>query len=142
MVLATRVVYLLPVTELETIVVQADKLFPREASGLLVGTTFGQFTVLTAAPTRCDDNTILSFRITTSEIAKVAASLKGSSSSIVGCFHSHVIGPARPSRTDCAALKALGDLWMIYATTPPRLNLFSWTGLSFQRERFRIVPLA
>ncbi len=132
--------YLLPVIQLKKLLVDAESALPREASGLLLGRDFGRFTALSVIATPSHENTIISFRISNSDIDRVEEQLRGSDTRIRGCFHSHVFGAARPSSVDCSATKAPGDLWMIYAARFSNLKLFRWNGTSFQRERFGILP--
>ena len=132
--------YILPIDELEKVLTSAQTAFPRETSGLLLRQKFGRFTLLSLTVTSSAENTVLSFRIRDAAINEIAESLKGASTTIGGCFHSHIIGPARPSSRDCAATKEPGDLWLIYSVGFRDLNLFRWSGMTFQKARLLIVP--
>jgi proteasome lid subunit RPN8/RPN11 len=131
--------YLFPINQIEQILTFAQAAFPRESAGLLLQEEFKRFTVLSVAATPIKENTLLSFRIREAAIDKIAESLRGSGMIICGCFHSHVIGAASPSRHDNAATKKPGDLWLIYSVRFRNLNLFEWNGSIFHRERFRVV---
>ena len=131
--------YLLPIDQIEQLLTHVKAAFPREASGLLLRRELRRFSVLSIAGTSSEENTLISFRIRDAAIDKIVASLRGSDKKICGCFHSHVVGPARPSSRDCDASKEPGDLWLIYSLRFRDLNLFGWDGLAFQKERFRIV---
>lgn len=132
--------YILPVDQVERLLACVDDAFPCEAAGLLLGREVGRYTVLTITDMGSSENTLLSFRIRDAAIAQVAASLEGSETKIRGCFHSHVLGDARPSRTDCEGAKDFGDLWLIYSLRLRRLNLFRWRGRAFTKEPFRVSP--
>lgn len=132
--------YILSIHEIEKLLTSAQTAFPREASGLLLRREFKRFTVLSLAVTSSEENTPLSFRIRDAAIDEIAESLRGSGTTICGCFHSHVVGPARPSNRDCAATKEPGDLWLIYSVRFRNLNLFGWNGMTFQKDRFLIAP--
>jgi proteasome lid subunit RPN8/RPN11 len=131
--------YLFPIDQIGELLTCAKAALPREAAGLLLRREFKRFIVLSVAATSSEENTPLSFRIRDVAIDKIAESLINSGTKICGCFHSHVVGAARPSKHDCAATKKPGDLWLIYSVRFRNLNLFSWDGMTFQKERFRIA---
>jgi proteasome lid subunit RPN8/RPN11 len=113
--------------------------YPREACGVLIGAARGHVTRLSVMATTAEENTSLSFVIRDRAIQTIAQSLD-KSSAVRGCFHSHVLGPARPSKRDCTAHKSRGDLWLIYSLRFLDLRLFTWDGARFSRTRFRVVP--
>ncbi len=128
--------YLLPINQVERLLTHVRTTFPREASGLLIRRELKRFTILSVEGTSSEENTLLSFRIRDEAIDKIAESLKDSGARVCGCFHSHVVGAARPSRYDRATTKEPGDLWLIYSMRFRDLNLYRWDGLMFQKERF------
>lgn len=130
-------VYFIAVANIDAILENVRSAFPREASGLLLGETFAGVTILSVRPTPSDENTPVSFRIRAKMIRRIEESLRNVDVQIRGCFHSHVLGPARPSKFDCAGMKAAGDLWLIYSARFHELRLFEWDGNAFQRKRFR-----
>lgn len=132
--------YLFPIDQVGELLACTKAALPREGAGLLLRREFKRFTVLSVAATSNEENTLLSFRIRDVAISKIAESLIDSGTKICGCFHSHVLGAARPSKRDCAATKKRGDLWLIYSVRFCNLNLFSWDGATFQKERYRIAP--
>ena len=132
--------YIFPIDQIEQLLTYAWAAFPREASGLLLRREFKRFTVLYVVATSNKENTLISFRIRDTTIDKIAESLRGSETRIGGCFHSHVLGAARPSTLDRVATKEPGDLWLIFSVRFRNLVLFEWDGMTFQRERFRIAP--
>lgn len=132
--------HILSIHEIEKLLTSVQTAFPQEASGLLLRREFKRFTVLSLTVTSSEENTPLSFRIRDAAIDEIAESLRGSDTTICGCFHSHVVGPARPSSSDCAGTKKPGELWLIYSVRFRNLNLFGWDGMTFQKERFLIAP--
>lgn len=131
--------YLIPTAQIKYLLAHVQVALPREASGLLLRRDFKRFTILSVTGTSSTENTLFSFRIRDAAIEKIAESLKGSDTRICGCFHSHVVGAARPSSRDCAATKKSGDLWLIYSARFRDLNLYQWDGMTFQKERFLLV---
>jgi len=132
-------VYIFPINQLEQLLACVHEAFPLEASGLLLQREHKRFTVLSVVGTSSEGNTPLSFRIRSAAIDKIAESLRDSDTKICGCFHSHVLGAARPSKRDTAATKEAGDLWFIYSVRFQALKLYGWNGRAFQKEHFRIV---
>ena len=132
--------YVLPLDQVEQLLTHVQAAFPWEASGLLLRREFKRSTILSIAATPSDENTLLSFRIRDAAISRIAASVKGSGTRVCGCFHSHVLGAARPSVRDSASPKTPGDLWLIYSARFRDLKLFRWDGTTFQKERFQIRP--
>ena len=132
--------YLLPTAQIEHLLLHAQAALPREAAGLLLRRDFKRFAILSVVGTSSMENTLISFRIRDAAIKKIAESLQGSGTTICGCFHSHVVGAARPSSHDSAATKEAGDLWLIYSVRFRDLNLYRWDGTTFQKERFLIAP--
>jgi proteasome lid subunit RPN8/RPN11 len=117
---------------------QVRAALPREASGLLVGESCARATALSVYGTRSDENTPVSFRIRDEAIRNIEESLCGTGVRVRGCFHSHVLGAARPSRYDRDGARAAGELWLIYSVRRRELRLYEWDGKTFQKRRFRI----
>lgn len=131
--------YVIPIDQIGKLVTFVKQALPREAAGLLLRREFKSFTILSFAPTSNEENTLLSFRISDAAIDRIAESLMNRDTRICGCFHSHILGAARPSPKDSAAIKKSGDLWLIYSVRFRNLRLFSWDGLRFRTEHFRIA---
>jgi proteasome lid subunit RPN8/RPN11 len=132
--------YLLPIDQAGKLVACVNAAFPREAAGLLLRQESRKgIVLLSVVPLSPTENTPFSFRIRDASIDDVEKSLANSGMKVCGCFHSHVFGPARPSKHDCAALKCPGDLWFIHSVRFRRLRLFLWDGRRFRTERFRIA---
>lgn len=130
--------YIIGVGSISSILENVRSAFPREASGMLLGEGSAGATILSICPTRCDENTPVSFRIRDETIRNIEESLRGVDVRIRGCFHSHILGAARPSKYDRAGSKAAGDLWLIFSVRFNELRLFEWDGNAFQRKCFRI----
>jgi proteasome lid subunit RPN8/RPN11 len=134
-------VYELTTRSLNELLANVRGAYPKEACGALIGTARGRATRLSVVPTSSEENTPISFIIRDRALRSVAESL-GPSSTICGCFHSHVLGFARPSKRDCAADKSTGDIWLIYSIRFQDVRLFTWDGARFNRTRFRVVATA
>lgn len=131
--------YLIALDQVDRIVGYASAVVPREACGLLVRTEARRGSLLSIIPTSIEDNTPISFRIRVRTIEEIKESLKGSKSKVCGCFHSHVVGRARPSKGDRAGVKEPGELWLIYAVQLRTLRLYAWNGNIFQRKCYKIA---
>lgn len=132
--------FLVPIDRIEQLVAHAHAALPREASGLLAQRLVDGFAVLSVVIASSDENSLCSFRIRDSFIEKVEKFLSGSKTRICGCFHSHVLGPAYPSKLDSAGPKKRGELWLIYSVRFRQLHLFEWNGVAFRRRGFLITP--
>ena len=107
---------------LESIVGAAHDARPRECCGLLIGTRariVGAFPAanLAVAPTRYD--------IAPADHFAALRAARAAGLEVVGCYHSHPHGPARPSPTD--RLEAVADfLYLIVGLgeSPPDLGLW------------------
>lgn len=131
--------YLLPANQLLPLLRVVHDALPREASGLLVQREAKRGLLLSILPTPASDNTLHSFRISDESIAKTVRSLAGTGDLVCGCFHSHVLGPARPSKFDRLAASNVGGLWLIYSVRYQELNLFVWNDGEFRKERLCIT---
>lgn len=112
--------------------------FPKEASGLILKQEFRTNMILSVVCTSNKENNPFMFRIKESTIESVSNSIEKSGKKICGCFHSHIIGRAKPSIYDHLAKKKPGDLWLIYSIKFSELKLFKWNGNTFDKVRFRI----
>jgi proteasome lid subunit RPN8/RPN11 len=131
--------YLLKIAQLQKLVNHIELTKPSEASGLILAKNFEEHILLSFIETSSEENTMISFRIRDKEIKEIAHSIEGSGLRICGCFHSHILGPARPSYFDGIAPKTVGDLWLIYSVRFLDFNIFSWDGNAFHKERFRLI---
>ncbi len=131
--------YLLRIDQLQKLIDFIESTKPLEASGLILAEDFSKNTILSFVETACDENTSISFRIRDKTIKEVKDSIQDSGLRICGCFHSHILGPARPSYYDWISTKTIGDLWLIYSVKFLELILYSWDGSAFHKERFCIV---
>ncbi len=130
---------IIPLSQIQLLLKIAQSSYPRETSGLMLGYDFRQYTLLNFVATSNSENTPFTFRIKDAEIAEVADSAKETNRRICGCFHSHILGVAKPSAYDIACPKNEGDLWLIYAVKYSDIRIFRWDGESFQKQRFTIL---
>jgi proteasome lid subunit RPN8/RPN11 len=112
----------LPAVLGEQILREARAAHPRECCGLLEGCGARIAAVhpmrnLAAAPDRFEIDPAGQFR------------LMRAGAKIVGCYHSHPNGAARPSPRDAAQAGEIGFLWLIAADT---LGAFAWDGVGFE----------
>lgn len=131
--------YLFRLSEIGQLAARAEAVFPREASGLLVRRAVRGDHLLSVCVTSDAENTIDSFRIRDAEIDRLTRELRGTNGRVGGCFHSHSLGRARPSRVDRAQPKKMGELWLIYSVPERDLQLFEWNGTAFRPRRYRIL---
>lgn len=131
--------YIISAGSIRDIMTSSHSALPKEASGLLLGEGSAGSVILTVRNTTYDENTLVSFRISDKTIRSTEQSIAWTKLKIYGCFHSHVLGIARPSKRDCASPKRTGDLWMIYSVRYRQLKLFEWDGSAFQKRRFRVA---
>ncbi|MDP1632447.1 MAG: Mov34/MPN/PAD-1 family protein [Caulobacter sp.] len=124
--------------DLAAVLLQVRIAFPREACGLLVGTVIRERVRLSVAATGSERNSVTSFHIPDAAIASARMALRVGST-LRGVFHSHILGPARPSRRDIAGPKAMGELWLIYSVRFRDLALYQWDGERFDRKRLRTL---
>lgn len=124
---------LLPRDQQRRLTSAVRRAYPREACGLLFAPP-GRPVELRLVPTAPTWNTPASFRIKAREIERSRREREALGESLVGCFHSHVISGARPSRSDRLGAKRLGGLWLIYSVRWHQLALFHWDGTDFERR--------
>jgi proteasome lid subunit RPN8/RPN11 len=130
--------YILFDTELRRLRAAAMSALPCEASGVLIRKESRRETILSLVVTASDRNTPRSFMIGRETIRNIQRTLIGSSSSVCGCFHTHILGTPWHSRRDRTEPKPTGDLWLIYSVRFREFELFEWDGNEFQRMRLRI----
>jgi proteasome lid subunit RPN8/RPN11 len=123
--------------EFQRLIEVAGRAYPREACGLLFAPSDGR-TQLRLVPTATAWNTPLSFRISGQEIDRLRGERKLLGEQLLGCFHSHILSPARPSRFDRRGAQRLGGLWLIYSVLERRAALFHWSGTNFKRQSLRL----
>ena len=117
---------------------QARLAYPREACGLLVGAAARGGVRLSVLATETDRNTAVSFLIQDAAVERGQKALR-SGETLCGVFHSHILGPARPSRRDRAGARTPGELWLIYSLRFRDLKLYEWDGGQFTRKRLRFA---
>lgn len=119
----------------EQIASEAAHVYPRECCGLIEGVRSGdgiEVNALHPAPnlsSKADR-----FEIDPAEHFRLMRELRGTGREIVGCYHSHPDGNAKPSARDCAGADEAGFVWMIAATSgvgASQLAAFLFNGKSF-----------
>lgn len=103
---------------LQRVTAAAEKAFPQECCGLLAGKNTGEgLTVTRVVPAdnvtegRAED----SFEVDPQAHFDLLRALEGSGEFVLGHYHSHPGGPARPSATDLARAYDRGLAWVIVA---------------------------
>ncbi len=129
--------YVIKLGTIRTILKLSNQSFPVEASGVLLCKKSHNGFILYVAPCSSKENTTVSFIIRDIEIKKVKAN--NPTLQFCGCFHSHVIGPAYPSKMDCSGKKSPGELWLIYSARYKQLRLFSWDKTKFFQKNFTLI---
>jgi proteasome lid subunit RPN8/RPN11 len=116
----------------------AERAWPREICGLLLLGP-GRRPILRLRPSGGHSNTRLSFHIADDEVKSQMRQSDPRRERLVGCFHSHTLGPARPSRRDKEGAAAGGGMWLIFSPGRREARLFEWQGGSFRRRRLRLI---
>ncbi|HEX8365138.1 MAG TPA: Mov34/MPN/PAD-1 family protein [Allosphingosinicella sp.] len=111
---------------------------PKEACGLLFGELRTRL-FLRLVPTGGARNGPVSFAIDTAEIAGETALRRARGEVLLGCYHSHIRAPARPTRGDRRGGARRGGLWLIYSLAGRDAALFEWTGADFTRRALYFV---
>lgn len=111
---------------------------PEEGCGVLVGRVAGSSTLIIAAPPLA--NTAATprdrFAIAPSDLAAAAAAARRQGLEIVGFYHSHPRGLARPSAADVAEASAWPGYAHVIAATQDPARLRGWeTGLAGWTEQ-------
>lgn len=101
------------------IIAEARAAFPRECCGLIEGVRGADMIEAVALhPTRNFADAPDAFEIDPAEHIRLLRTLRGTGREIVGCYHSHPNGEARPSPRDRAQAQGEGFVWLIAAVTP------------------------
>jgi proteasome lid subunit RPN8/RPN11 len=102
----------------------AERAYPNEACGLLIGRSDGSGWRITRAIV--GDNVHPEprrrFEVDPRLVFEWMRRLRGGAESVVGHFHSHPDGPAAPSETDRASAYDRSALWIIAAVPQGRLG--------------------
>ncbi len=109
----------IPAVVLADIEAAARRARPRECCGLLIGRREAADIVILEALETVNmappDNAAERFEIDARAHLRLQRELRGSDRHIVGLFHSHPQGPARPSAADRAEAAYAGWVWLITA---------------------------
>lgn len=131
---------------LEAIVAAAEASYPDEACGLLVGrwSAAGDCRLRRAVPSaNLAPDPSAAFEIDPALRLDLQRRLRGGGQRVVGLYHSHPDGPARPSARDLARAWEPGLLWLV-ASVPAGEAVLTTAHLVERRAgrpAFRVVPL-
>jgi proteasome lid subunit RPN8/RPN11 len=113
----------LPAALAAAIFAQADAAHPQECCGLLEGAHDGNaFRITALHPARNLSSRPDRFEIDPADHLKAQKTARASCHAIIGCYHSHPNGAARPSATDLAGAEQDNFLWLIVSDR--ELNAF------------------
>jgi proteasome lid subunit RPN8/RPN11 len=90
-----------------------------EVCGLLVGAS-GRIDDAIALP-NCADDPTTSFRLEPNQHVRMSREFRSKGRAVVGHYHSHPRGSARPSSADAAGANDEGQYWLIVAAHETRL---------------------
>ena len=131
---------------LEAVVAAAEASYPDEACGLLVGrwSAAGHCRLRRAVPSaNLAPDPSVAFEIDPALRLDLQRRLRGGGQRVVGLYHSHPDGPARPSARDLARAWEPGLLWLI-TSVPAGKAVLSGVHLVEHRDgrhAFREMPL-
>ena len=120
--------------------------YPEEVCGLLVGSKWrnGEVIVSNIAPSLniSEFDRTRNFEIDPSLRFKVERDLRGKNEYIIGHYHSHPNGDAKPSEYDLASANEPSLLWLIVSLSEQSINQLSVWRLSPDKKNFSIIPLS
>ena len=105
------------------IAAHAERDFPNEACGLLLGRRNGDEVLITEAVASANiaDQPARRFEIDPGLRLRLQKAEREGGGEVVGHYHSHPNGAARPSKTDCAKIFETNLVWLIAAVDGGRL---------------------
>lgn len=125
---------------------RAERTYPEECCGLLVGRTLapGEFLVtrIVDSPNVRSDRAHDRFEIDPKVRLDVERSLRGTDQRVVGHFHSHPDHPAQPSDTDLANAFEPDLVWIIVGVAQGRAGEVRAFTLNEARAAFAPVAIA
>lgn len=96
---------------LEAVRAEAERAYPHEACGILLGE--GSRIHSAVAARNVDPDPSCRFEIDPRALIDAHRAARGGAYDVVGYFHSHPHGPAEPSATDIAEAAPDGAIWLI-----------------------------
>lgn len=131
--------------QLDAMKAAAEAASPVEACGLIVGARRSddriEVTQLAPSANLAADRR-RRFEVDPALRLRLQKALRRSPLDIVGHYHSHVDGPARPSATDLAMATEPDLVWVIVAVSGGRANEVAAHRLAADGARFEPLPLA
>ncbi|MEQ9642500.1 MAG: M67 family metallopeptidase [Alphaproteobacteria bacterium] len=97
------------------LIAAADAAHPAEACGLILGRTNGWAADQLVACDNVADNPAREFEIDPAALLHWYKTLRGTERAVIGVYHSHPTGVARPSATDAARAWDPDLVWLIVA---------------------------
>ncbi|MFC7046822.1 desampylase [Halobacteriaceae archaeon GCM10025711] len=125
----------------EEVIAHAAEEVPREACGILAGTRDGEEDVRAVYRARnAADAPTVTYEIAPAEQLRLMEAIEDTGREVVGFYHSHPAGPARPSDTDRRLATWEGYPYVVVSLTGrlPGFDAWRWTGEEFEREPVRI----
>ena len=113
---------------------EARAAFPRECCGLIEGRRIGDRTIVTALyPVPNLSPEADRFELDPMTHLRMMREARETGRTIIGCYHSHPNGLARPSERDAQGAGETDFLWLVAAVTEKAvtLGIFVWTGRDF-----------
>lgn len=120
---------------------------PAEVCGVLGGTTDEEGDGSDAGERRVDaalpvenvaERPRTRYELDAAEQLERIEAIEGEGSEVVGFYHSHPTGPAKPSATDRAQATWPGASYVIVDLRDERVGAWRWTGESFREEAVRV----
>jgi proteasome lid subunit RPN8/RPN11 len=115
----------------------AERDVPREACGVLAGTRNGDVLARAAYPmANVADTPRIRYALDPEALLETVDAIEAAGRDVVGFYHSHPAGPARPSETDHreAAWPDHHYVVVSLAGRPPTLDAWLWTGDRFAAD--------
>jgi proteasome lid subunit RPN8/RPN11 len=121
---------------------QARMAFPAECCGLIAGTgESGQFRAMALHPARNLASRPDRFEIDPKDQIAAVKEARRSGGRIIGCYHSHPNGEARPSAHDLAEAAEEDFLWLIAATDGEDCRLQGYLYRESAFSELALIPL-
>ncbi len=120
----------LPAALLADLRAEAQRALPRECCGLLEGVRAEDAFTIHALHPACNlSQDADCFEIDPRDHFATVRKVRGKGAAIIGCYHSHPNGEARPSMRDLAGAGEEGQLWLILAGD--KVNAFVYVDGAF-----------
>lgn len=133
-------ILVLPPALRDRLAAETARAFPRECCGLIEGVRRGEeIEAIRLHPARNLAPTPDRFEIDPAEQFRLLRALRATEREVVGCYHSHPNGVARPSARDREMAGEEGFVWLIATTNPEAAGEIA--AYSFENNGFRSLRL-